>query len=47
MLVYSITNRRSFEEAKAVYSYITGNREQEVPMVSQTLIKLTSSFGVP
>ena len=33
MLVYSITSRESFEEAQAMYKWITRIRNQEMPVV--------------
>ena len=37
MLVYSITDRSSFDEARAMYDWITRIRDQEMPVVSQPL----------
>ena len=33
MLVYSITSRSSFDEAQAMYNWITRIRDQEMPVV--------------
>lgn len=33
MLVYSITSRNSFEEAQAMYRWITRIRDKEMPVV--------------
>jgi len=37
MLVYSITSRSSFDEAQAMYNWITRIRDQEMPVVRQQI----------
>lgn len=44
MLVYSITSRSSFDEAKAMYDWITRLRDQEMPVVSRTTCYQICSF---
>ena len=34
MLIYSIDSRNSFEEAQAMYTWITNIRDKEMPVVS-------------
>lgn len=49
MVVYSITSRSSFEEAKAIHGWIARIRDQEMPVVScllETVVKLSFLFEV-
>ena len=38
MLVYSITSRSSFDEAQAMYNWITRIRDREMPVVRYSAI---------